>query len=165
VKVIRWIGIGLGVLALLLAGVAVAARFSDGPIGAFAGGPLVSEELVPDGSVDWSFAEPLSTIEFQLEEPPRSRTVWFVLHEGALYVPCGMPNFTLWKQWPHEALADGRSVLRVEGRRYERQAVRVTDPDVVAPVLELVTGKYGLGDAEDAGPDDVWIFRMDPRSS
>lgn len=162
-KWLRWLLYGLGVLFALLVAVATFARFADGPIGAFPGGPLVAGALVTGPDVDWSFAEGLSTVELQLEEPPRSRTVWFAIHEGALYVPCGVPNFRLWKQWPHQAREDGRAVLRVEGRRYERQAVHVTDPAELAPVLELVTSKYGIGDPTDAGPDDVWIFRMDAR--
>jgi len=161
--VLQWVASLLSIALATLAFVAIFARFMDGPVAAFPGGPLVVGRLVAERDVDWSFAESLDTIELQLVEPPRSRTVWFVLHEGALYVPCGVPNFTLWKQWPHQAREDGRAVLRVDGRRYERQAVQVTDPKEWTPVLQLVTQKYGVGDPADAGADDVWIFRMDPR--
>ena len=85
-------------------------------------------------------------------------------YEGELYIPCGAPTTAL-KQWPQEALIDGRSLLRIEGRRYERQAVRVTNPDLFAALSRIVAEKYGLSSSEtDPEPDDVWFFRMDPRT-
>ena len=38
----RWLGIAIFVLALLVAGIFVAARFHDGPLGLAPGGPLVA---------------------------------------------------------------------------------------------------------------------------
>ncbi|NIM61603.1 MAG: hypothetical protein GTO30_08095, partial [Acidobacteria bacterium] len=69
----------------------------------------------------------------------------------------------LWKQWPHEAVEDGRSVLRVDGRRYETRLVRVEDPSLRERVGALVAEKYAAGG--DGLGDDVWIFRLDPRAS
>ena len=59
-KVLQWIGSILGVLLGVLALVGVVARYSDGPIGPFPGGPLATGELVAETQVDWSFAEPSS---------------------------------------------------------------------------------------------------------
>ena len=87
-RVLRWLGIVLAVAPVLLVLVVVVARFSDGPIAIFAGGPLESGEIVP-APADWTFASDVEVVEFQLVEPPRSRTVWIVEHEGNLYVPCG----------------------------------------------------------------------------
>lgn len=159
-------GAGYVVLAVVICGAAVAAfaRFQDGPLGAIAGGPLTSGEWVETQGLDWSFAADIETIEFQLLSPPRSRTVWVVYHDGSLFIPCGLPNFTLWKQWPHEALADGRAVIRTGGKRYAVNLVKTENPEDLAAVLELVGRKYGS-----TGPDDqdlsnlVWAFRLLPR--
>ena len=159
---LRWLGIAIAVLVGLLVLVGVGARFSDGPLAILPGGPLEAGELVSETDIDWSFATDIREIEFELVEPPRSRTVWIVVHEKELYVPCGYLDVPLWKQWPHEALEDGRSVLRVAGKRYERQAVRVSDPILHARVSALAGEKYA-GSAEPASMRDVWIFRMDPR--
>jgi hypothetical protein len=162
ITILRWLGMVLGVVILALACVAIVARLSDGPIGPFAGGALQAGELVASEGVDWSFASELQTIEFQLLEPPRSRTVWVVYEDGALFIPCGNPNFRLWKQWPHEALEDGRAMLRIEGRRYAVSIERVEDPGLSARVLRRVAEKYDVRPGADAR--GVWVFRISPRS-
>ena len=53
-------------------------------------------------------------------------------------------------------------LLRVDGRRYERQAVRVTEPGLFATLSTIVAEKYGLSPETEPEPDDVWFFRMDP---
>jgi len=68
-------------VATILLGVFAYGRVSDGPVGFFSGGPIETGEIV-QGDVDWRFATDIETIEFQLLEPPRSRTVWIVVHEG-----------------------------------------------------------------------------------
>ena len=45
-RVIRWIGIAIGVLVLCVGALAIGARFSDGPIAMFPGGPFQSGEWV-----------------------------------------------------------------------------------------------------------------------
>jgi len=142
----------------------VSARYHDGPLGIIAGGPLRSGELLPSTGVNWSFVDPVREIELQLVDPPRSRTVWVVVREGQLYVACGFLKVPLWKQWPHQALKDGRAVARILGKRYEFRTVRVEDPDVHASVTALVAQKYGLRREGPADPDSTWVFRLDPRS-
>ena len=158
-KALRWILRGVGVLAIVFALVAVAVRFSDGPLGPLAGGPLEAGETVK-GLVDWSFVEDVDTIELQLVTPPRSRTVWVVLHDGAAYIPCGIPGFRLWKQWPHEALEDGRAVLRIDGRLYHGRLVRVEDTALHGTVAGIVAAKYGVDSEFDT--DTLWLFRFEP---
>jgi len=155
-----WIVIGI---ALITGGVALAARLSDGPLGFFAGGAFRSGERVT-GPVDWSFARDLDTVELQLLDPPRSRTTWILLHEGHAYIPCGLPSLRIWKRWPHEALRDGRGVLRVEGRLYEVTLVKVQDAATFQALLGVLSGKYPAAPEGEAGPDDIWFFRLDPRS-
>ena len=155
-----------GLLAAALLILFVYGRFSDGPVGFFSGGPLVRGERITTAVPDWSFATDVQNIEFQLLEPPRSRTVWVVVEDGKAYIPCGIPNFRLWKQWPHEALEDGRALLRIDGKLYPRQLVKVEDMSLIASLGEKVGHKYGLspGDGE-PDPDAVWFFRLDPRES
>lgn len=162
-KLLRWLGIIVAVLVVLLVAVGVAARFSDGPLGIVPSGPLEAGELVTARDVDFSFVDPISTIELQLVDPPRSRTVWVVQIDGVPYVPCGFLNVPLWKQWPHQAMVDGRAILRIDGKLYERQAVRVIDLETFGRVLDLVSEKYELGRSGEPDPNAVWIFRMDPR--
>ncbi|MEE2702473.1 MAG: hypothetical protein VX614_00475 [Myxococcota bacterium] len=161
-RVLRWLAKGIGALAVVLVGIGLVARLSDGPIGPFAGGALREGKLVPDSKVDWSVARDIDTIEFQLVDPARSRTVWVVVRDGELYVPCGVPEFRLWKQWPHEALEDGRAVLRIDGKRYPVHAVRVTDPKLLEEVGAAISKKYLDGSASGIG--NGWLFRMDPRT-
>ena len=61
-------------------------RLSDGSDFVFSGGPLVSGELHTGPEPDWSFTNDIVTIELQLEDPPRSRTIWVGEHDGKLYV-------------------------------------------------------------------------------
>ena len=140
-------------------------------------GPLVSD---PD--VDLSFATGM--VELQLVEPLGSRTTGVMVHEGQLYVPCDLgfiwrrvPAPAGWmlnliyrfKHWHEDVLLDGRVVLRIEGKRYERQAVRVTDPELLAALrseIEKGAAEYfssPLGEPPADEPNDVWFFRIDPR--
>jgi hypothetical protein len=163
-RVLRALAIGLGGLLAALGLAAFAARFADGPVAILAGGPFRSGELVDPPPGDWSFAAEIDEVELALLAPPRSRTTWIVVHEGVPYVPCGFLDVPLWKQWPHEALEDGRAVLRIDGKLYPRQAVRVTDPRLHATLAGLAARKYGFAEGgELPGPDELWFFRMDPR--
>ena len=179
-RFLRWIGIAVAVLVLGLVAVAIVARFLDGPLrplplALFPGGPLRAGELVTGPEPDWSFARDIEVMEFQLLEPAHSRNIWLLVHEGKLYVACGYMNSwwgRLWKQWPIDAMEDGRAVIRVAGKRYEREAIRVTDPELFWAVVSESRRKYGS--AEDpALPDPlpplesvgVWVFEMAPRGS
>ena len=75
-RVIRILGLLLLVGLALFAVVAMAARFHDGPLAIRPGGPLTSGTLTSAQGVDWSFATVIPNVEFQLLEPPRSRTRW-----------------------------------------------------------------------------------------
>ncbi len=189
----------LGVLTLALIGAGIAAqRLSDGPLNAIIpGGPLRSGALVSEANVDWpsvlgdrgscvdGVCGAMEPIELQLVEPPHSRFTGIQVFEGQLYIPCDL-GF-MWgrfsgsqrrlleliyrfKRWHEDALRDGRVVLRIDGKRYERQALRVTDPELVAKLrlqLEEMATQWvapePLGEAPADGPKDIWFFRMDPR--
>jgi hypothetical protein len=183
-RVIKYGAIALAALILLpLATVLVASRFSDGPIGPFAGGALRTGELVTEPVADWSVVGP-KEVELELVEPARSRITGSLVYEHDLYIPCdlgfvwrrlpsaGMRGIAsiLWavKHWHEDAVHDGRVVLRTGGKRYPGQAVRVTDPALLATLRSIMEEKAAaymhttLTDAP-ADPEAIWFFRIDPR--
>ena len=163
------IGGAVSVVVLALALLVFGARFADGPIVIIPGGPLEAGELVRGTEPDWSFAIDIPTLELQLVDPPRSRTIWLQVHDKKLYAVSAYMNSTvgkLWKQWPMQAETDGRAVIRIDGKRYERQLVRILDDRAV---LEGIAGevnrKYGAAlSADMATSGDVWFFALEPRS-
>ncbi len=149
---------GLLLAVVVVAGIAVLARFHDGPLGPFPGGRL-SGARVDDPSPNWA-AVLTGVTHLELEvnpAAPRSVTTSFVVHDGVLYVPS---LFAARKQWPRQILADGRVVVRVDRKLYPRRAVRVTDPAELRTVIHA----FGRDDSEaDEGTaQSTWYFRMDP---
>ncbi|MBW2230523.1 MAG: hypothetical protein JRH17_09060 [Deltaproteobacteria bacterium] len=166
-QILMYLGGIVGVLLLLLVAVVIGARFGDGPRGLLPGGPLQAGELVI-GEPDWTFARDIMEMELQLVEPPRSRTTWLQVHDKKLYVASGYMNSTvgkIWKQWPAQAVEDGRAVIRVDGKRYERQLVRILDDrPLLAAIGAEVQRKYGAPlRGEMAASGDTWFFAVQPR--
>ncbi len=170
-KSILRIVLGLfGSLVLLIVLALIGARFADGPVAIIAGGPFTSGELVTGPEPDWSFVRDIQEVEFQLVEPPRSRTTWILEHEGRIYIPCGYMTTTwgrIWKQWPIEALEDGRAILRIGDKLYERRLVRIEEGPLLAPLTAELSRKYVR--RADIGPEAVtsgylWLFELAPRS-
>jgi hypothetical protein len=167
--VLRALGAVLVVLLLAIGGLFVAARFHDGPIAIIAGGPFASGETVTGSEPDWSFVRDVQEVEFQLLDPPRSRTTWILEHEGKAYIPCGYMTTwwgRIWKRWPLEVAKDPRILLRIDGKIYERKLVRIEDGPVVEPLLAELTRKYAGGreipmDAVTSGY--LWIYELAPR--
>jgi hypothetical protein len=159
---LRITAIVIGALLIAFGLIAQAGRYMDGPLGPLPGGALERGQAVPAGSIPWDEFAHVETIELQLLEPARSRTTWIVEYAGAAYVPCGAPGFWLWKQWPHEAIRDGRALMRTGDRRMAVQLVKIDDGQIFSAVRERVASKYGSGG--DLDPEMLWIFRLDPRS-
>ena len=157
----------LVVAIVMAAGASALARLSDGPIAMFAGGPLVNGPWINEPVRDWSFAADVEEVEFQLLEPARSRTTWIVVHRGQAYIPCGFVNFSLWKKWPHEALEDGRGVVRIDGKRYPVQVNRIRNPQLKTVLIEKMAAKYPVPPFEqnEESTENVWIFRLDHREN
>jgi hypothetical protein len=163
----------LAFLALLIVGIAglfVGARFADGPLAIIAGGPFTSGQLITGPEPDWSFAHDLQEVEFQLLDPERSRTTWIIEHEGKVYIPSGyMTSWwgKLWKQWPHEAEKDGRVVLRIGDKLYQRVLVRVSSGPLIAPITAELSRKYAGGadiPVEAVTSGELWLFELAPRN-
>jgi hypothetical protein len=102
--------------------------------------------------LDWSFAADEEEIELQLLDPDRSRTVWVVLHGGDLYVPCAFLWVPGFKQWHEQAVRDGRAVVRIQGRLYPVQLVRVKAPIIYDRVAQRLARKYGRPRYDLSGP-------------
>ena len=167
--ILRGLAVLLVLLVVAIGALLVGARFADGPIAIIAGGPFRRGELVPGPEPDWSFVRDVREVEFQLVDPPRSRTTWILDHDGKAYIPCGyMTSWwgRLWKRWPAEVEKDPRIVLRIGDALYERKLVRVQDPAIVAPLLAELSRKYAGGrelpaDAVTSGA--LLLFEVAPR--
>ena len=163
------IGVLLLIPVVAIGTLAVTSGFSDGPSAVFGGGPLVAGELVTGPEPDWRFARDIGTIELQLLDPPRSRLIWVAEHEGKLYVVSGYMGSTigrLWKRWPAQAERDGRAIVRIAGKRYERKLVRIK----MGAVVEGVTAELGRKYGSDTTPAAIeagttWLFELAPPSS
>jgi hypothetical protein len=167
--ILRAVGGLIAIVVVALAALLIGARFADGPLAILAGGPFRSGELVAGPEPDWSFLRDVQEVQFQLLEPPRSRTTWVLVHEGKAYIPSGYMTTwwgKIWKQWPHEAEKDPRILLRVGGKLYERRLVRVQDGAAVAPLLAELSRKYAGGrpiPPDAVTSDYLWLFELAPR--
>ena len=157
-------------LVLLVAGTLIGARFADGPIAIIAGGPFTTGELVTGPEPDWSFVRNIREVEFQLVDPARSRVTWILEHEGKIYIPCGYMTTTwgkIWKQWPIEAVKDGRAILRIGNKLYERQLVRIEEGPLLAPLTAELSRKYAAAGSipvEAVTSGYLWLFELAPRT-
>ena len=146
---------------------AVKQRFADGPNRVFSGGPLESGALHTGPEPDWSFVSEIPTIEMQLLDPPRSRRIWTAEHDGKLYVWSGYMGTLvgrLWKRWPVQAERDGRAVIRIDGKRYERQLVRIESGEILDGISAAIRNKYPSQTTRavvEAG--EAWVFEAAPR--
>ena len=172
-KIVRRLLVVVGVLFLIpivaVGALLITSGLSDDASPVFGGGPLVAGELVTGPEPDWSFVRDIPTIELQLLDPPRSRVIWIAEHEGKVYVVSGYMGSTigrLWKRWPAQAERDGRAIVRIAGKRYERTLVRIRTGAVVAGVVAELSRKYGFGETPagiEAGTS--WLFELAPPNS
>lgn len=163
-----------GLLVLLLVATLVTLTLkhqnADGPSVLFPGGELVSGALHEGAEPDWSFIDDVSTIELQTNEPMSSRRLGVWESGGKVYVAsCCMRTFfgRLWKDWAFQVEEGSHfAVARINGVRYERELIRVTDPSVVEGVARSMGGETRVAPMVQMVADgDVWIFEMAPRSS
>ncbi len=164
-RLVRWLGIAVLVFAVGIAGTLVVTRYADGPVAVIPGGALVVGELVSGPEPDWSFARDVMEMEFQLFAPPRSRTTWLLVHDERLFIISGFmetPVGRLWKKWPAEAERDGRALIRLEGKRYERRAVRLRDDPALFEAIAAETArKYDQTFTPDGiAAGETWLFEL-----
>lgn len=183
--VLKYLGLGLvGLVVVAIVALLIAQRVSDGPMMGFVqGGPFKTGEWMETPVHDWSFAANRE-FAFELVGPGTSRTAGVVMHDGVGYISCDLGYLWnrlegastsvlrliyLFKTWHHEAEADGRAVIRVDGQRYPVYLVRVTDPSLVSELktqMERLAAEYfGAGTLPPPPPEppnDIWFFRVDP---
>ena len=73
----------------------------------------------------------------------------------------------IWKHWPMEAEKDSRALLRVDGKLYKRNLVRIEEGEILTDVLAELSRKYAGGfpvSQENIDSGDLWIFELEPRS-
>ncbi len=155
-KLLRWIAIVLGAFVMLVAAVAFGARFADGPIAVFPGGPFATGVWVEDPNVDFSFAADIEEIELESGVPPTSRTTWILLDGKQAFVPCSL-GFPPGKRWHTDALTNPEAVVRIEGKRYRRRLLKVEDDALAQRLAAAAQQKYGDGPPGGAG---VWFFHL-----
>ena len=163
-------------IILVVISLFVVARFSDGPIGngppleMITAGPFKTGELQLGEEPDWSFLKDYPVVKFQLLDPPRSRATFIMETGGRIFIPSGYMNSTLgkiWKHWPMEAEEDGRALLRVDGKLYKRNMVRIEEGEILSDVLSELSRKYAGGfpvSQENIDSGDLWIFELEPRN-
>ena len=161
-------------IVLVIGGTFFVARFHDGPLegslAIVAGGEFETGELQTGNEPDWKFLTDYPTIEFQLLDPARSRRTFIMETEGRIFIPSGYMNSIqgkVWKHWPMEAESDGRAILRVDGKLYERNLVRVKAGELLPGVLSELGRKYGGGQTvplSEIESNNLWIFELQPRT-
>ncbi len=168
-KVLMVVGVLILIPVVAIGTLVIRSGSADGPSAFFGGGPLIAGELVTGPEPDWSFLGDVETIELQLLDPPRSRLIWVADYDGKIYVVSGyMGNAIgrLWKRWPVQAERDGRAVVRIEGKRYERTLVRIrSGADVLEGVSAELGRKYRFGGPGSIESGDTWLFELAPRNS
>jgi len=171
----------LGLIILLPAIALLTIKFdkqnNDGPSILFPGGELTSGELHQGPEPDWSFTDSVPIVELQISEPLSSRRIFVMESGGKVYVPSGYMRSTLgriWKEWAFQAVeGDGLAVVRIDGKRYERQLVRIDSGPEVKGIVAKMTQKYAGGTTpenmkegiESIQNGDTWIFELAPRGA
>ena len=181
-KTIKIIGQVVGFIVVIFVMALVTLRFqyseADGPSILFPGGEMTSGELHTGPEPDWSFTDEIYTVDLQLNDPMASRRIFIIESEGKIYVVSGyMRSFLgrIWKEWAFEADAgNNEGLLRVNGIRYPRRLIRITDGDELNGVAAKLATKYGGAPAP--ASDEVirntkasfesgntWVFELQPR--
>lgn len=183
---LKYACVGLvGVIIFAILGVLITQRVSDGPLEFLQGGSFKTGERVEEPITDWSFGADKRT-EFELVGYGTSRVAGYIMHEGVAYMTCDLGYMWnrlegqqrlilnliyLFKHWHEDAVEDGRALLRIDGKIYKANFVKVEDPKLNAVLrgkLEDLGREYlapaELGPPPETEPNDVWFFRMDARA-
>lgn len=150
-------------LALLLL---VCATAACGPLGPIPGGRL-SGDVGSAQNEDWSFAADVENAQLETRpDDPHSVNTWFVALGPRLYVPTSMilgPKDPRERGWVANVEADPRVRIRLDGRVFERTAVKVEDEVEYGLARSALEMKYQR-DPDDRDPErEIWIFRLEPR--
>jgi hypothetical protein len=155
-KVLKIIG---GVVGALVVVLALVWLFRSDPIGPLAGRALSGEESPYPSS--WSFTDEHMTIAVETRpvDPHSVTTICFV-HEGDLYIPAQGGSE---KRWTRYVLEDPRVRIKAGEGVYPARLRRVTDADVERFVSSAAAKYARMADPERELPEDIWLFRVEPR--
>lgn len=187
IRGLKYLGIFLGSAVIIaIFAVVITQRVSDGPMVFLQGGSFKTGELVEEPVTDWSFGVGKNT-EFELIGYGTSRVAGYIMHDGIAYMTCdlgfiwnrfesGQRRWILnliyiFKRWHEDAEKDGRALLRIDGKLYKANFVKVEDPELnqtLRSILEDLAREFiapeELGPPPTEPPNDIWFFRMDPRT-
>ena len=173
-------------VVLLAGGILLVQRVSDGPMGPLQGGAFSTGTIVAKTDIEWSSVLEGHEEEFQFELVAQgtSRITGAMVHSGTLYIPCDLGfmwgrfsgqtrlilnTLYIFKRWHTDAEEDGRAILRVDGKLYPGELVRIANPELLAILraqLEDMARAWiapaTLGPEPAEGPRDIWFFRFDP---
>ena len=119
--------------------------------------------IVPDIVEPGGVSEAI-LFRFDVADIPEGK-VWIIVDQGDLYIPSGfLKTIPLWKQWPYEAIDDGRALIRIDEKVFPVQLVKIDDPALRLKLFKQLSEKYDLpAPSANPDPDDTWIFRADSR--
>lgn len=142
---------------------ALAGAMGCGPMGPIPGGRLGgSVEPAPDS---WAFTADVETVQLETRpDDPHSVNAWCGAWSGSLYLPTSLilgVDDPAEREWVQNVLADPRVRIRINGKVYERRAVRVEDPAEREGARRALLEKYEV--EADPHADAAWVFRLDPR--
>lgn len=161
------VGVLVVVFAAALVTLRIEHRNADGPSILFPGGAFTTGELYTGPEPDWAFTDDIQVIELQTDDPLSSRRTWIMESGGRIYVPSGyMRSFLgrIWKDWAFQAAAgDGAGEIRIDGVRYPRRLVRITEGEALDGVVAKMRQKYAPVTREAIEAGDIWIFELAPR--
>lgn len=137
------------------------------PLGPFPGGRLRGP-VDPPPRQDWSFVRRAERCQLETNpDDPHSINCWCVGWGSRVYVPTSMirgPLDPAERGWVKNVESESEVRLRVDGRIYELDAVRVPEGgDEYDEVLAALEEKYGLDPAERDPEREIWIYRLEPR--
>jgi hypothetical protein len=161
---VRRVALGIALLVAALAGGFAWARLlAGGPVGPIPGGRLHGEPA--PAPADWSFAnrEPYLLVESDAWLVPWSARVWFLAHEGRLYVM--LPSF-FGDGLKRRLDDDPRLRVEIGGKVYEQVAVPVRDDAALGALLAPgVRRQFAIeiqGAVRRVGEGaPLWIYRLE----
>jgi hypothetical protein len=117
-------------------------------------------------AVDWNTVAGVDTIEVVTQDPdgsPRATTVWLAVWKGQGYIRSSGTR------WLANLERDPDLLVRIEDVEHPLRAVRVSDSETRAAVIQVFREKYGLSDRL-LGPlrsllGVPTVLRLEPRTS
>lgn len=159
--VTKAIGIVLACGVVIVGATVLGSRWIFGPL-AFFPGPKLSGPVAQEPAEGWAFVDEVAVVQIETRpDNPYSNNIWLTRIDDGIYIFGGNEE-TVWVQ---NLAQDPRLRLRVEGRIYERRAVRTEDPEDKRRFIAALKAKY----EGDFGYDPEWekgdfiLLRLDPR--